>query len=138
MPICSNPLFPHAYTTHYHGYTLHDESNGLRYFTFAFKTAKGCRYIVEIEEFHHNVFILKFHPSTHSGAYNRYNILTGEGDSFRIISTCLNVLSFVKTSIEDKVSFGFMGARDEIKETSNENTQSFRIYARAGKRYFNP
>jgi hypothetical protein len=136
MPISSSPLIPFCYSTNYHGYSRN--SKKLRLLTFSFKNKFNKKYIIKVEEFDKKIFILKFFLKTHTMSDNRFNVLTGERDAFRIFSTCLNVLYYIKSEVETEASFGFIGARALGKEDNDENTQRFRIYSTKGKTFFNP
>jgi hypothetical protein len=109
------------------------EKYHLREHKYAFKTRLNKRYIVNVEEYQHKLFVIKFYLKSHEHSKNKYNLLANNGDAFRILSTCVNIIlhTLAKTPT---ASFGFIGEHS-IGEEKN-NTQRFRIYKRVTENYF--
>lgn len=61
----------------------------IHYYTF--RTRKNRRYVVEAEQYKHQVYMLKFYPLAFKSSSNRFKLLVNDGDAFRILSTCLRV-----------------------------------------------
>ena len=59
--------------------------------TFMFKNRFSNRYRVDVHHYPHNLFFIKFFKFQHKLSPLKYNILTGEKDAFRILSTCLSI-----------------------------------------------
>lgn len=86
----------------------------------------NCRfnqqYIVNVERYDNEIYIIKFHLKNHSNSDNKYSILSGLHDMPRILATCIKIM----LDIYDKnpyASFGFIGA-NSLGETQN-NTKRF-------------
>lgn len=58
-------------------------------YLYRFKTRLNRTYLVEIEEYRYDTYAIKFYLKNHADSPNRYNLLTHDGDAFRILSTCL-------------------------------------------------
>ena len=136
MPISSSLHFPHAFAVNYHGYRRLKGNFPHRRFYYSFKTSKNKKYIIHIEEFEFKVFVLKFFLKNNEYSKNRFNHLTGDGEAFRILSTCFTAIIHIKVNIDDNASFGFIGAR-KTGEKTDKNTQRFRIYSIKGRTFFN-
>lgn len=136
MPISSSHHFPHAFNVNYHGFTRFKSQLPLRKFYYSFKTLKNKKYIIHIEEYEFKVYVLKFFLKSNEFSKDRFNHLTGDGESFRIISTCFLALIHIKTVIDVDASFGFIGAKKPDEE-NDEYTQRYRIYSKKGRTYFN-
>ncbi|MGN6398751.1 MAG: hypothetical protein ACTHMI_24500 [Mucilaginibacter sp.] len=100
---------------------------------FRFETA-AARYTVELERYHHDIFIIKFYRTKDSKNKNKFNIITNENNCTRIILTCIQILlSVLKTY--PLASFGFVGANTIKPELgyieAKRNTKRFRVYKTA-------
>ena len=99
---------------------------------YSFKTSKKLRFLVDVEEYDFQVFIIKFYLKSHLYSAKRFNLLTNDFDTPRKLRTCLQImLSIYKKN--PLASFGFIGAPiidDErhINETRS-NTKRYRIYS---------
>lgn len=108
---------------------------------YNFRTNVGGYYIVEVEKFEHEIFLLKYYPKKYSKDKNRFNVLTNEEKlgAFKIFDTCVQIgLEILEKNPE--ASFGFIGSATlEEKEKNNFfNTKRFRIYSHIATAYFNP
>jgi len=101
-----------------------------------FSCKKNQRYIVNVEEYLHDIYIIKFHLKSHSDSEDKYRILTHFNDAAKIISTCTEIMiSFYKNN--DKASFGFIGAQF-VGDEDQSNTKRFRVYRRVMENLFSP
>ena len=98
-------------------------------YLYRFKTRFNRTYLVEIEEYRYDTYAIKFYLKNHADSPNRYNLLTHDGDAFRILSTCLSIIADL-LSKNQYASFGFIGAPTlEEKEKEREtNNKRFRVY----------
>ena len=103
---------------------------------YKFLTKNGVRYNVDIEQHTHDLFILKFHQDKHRRRKDKYRILTGEYDAYRVFSTILNITIDVYEKFP-MASFGFVGARS-LDEKSREKTKRWKLYSRIMVDYFSP
>lgn len=112
----------------------------IRLHIYTFKSKHNIKYIVNVEEYEHSVYILKFHTKNASYSAKKYTMLTNKYDSRKIISTCINIgLEIYK---ENKLaSFGFIGSPTikEIKRNKKlENTKRFKVYSNFATFFFSP
>ncbi|MES2875300.1 MAG: hypothetical protein V4708_16365 [Bacteroidota bacterium] len=98
--------------------------------TYTFKTPKN-RYIIEVEKYLHDIYILKFFPKHLQGNKKRFNVLTKEYCCSKIVSTCIEVVLSILRK-HPTAHFGFMGAHivdpsRQYEEPKNE-TKRWRVY----------
>jgi len=58
---------------------------------YTFTTSKRAHYIVNVEEYRFDVYVVKFHLKSHSNSKWKYNLLTSQHDARRIIYTCVDI-----------------------------------------------
>jgi len=107
---------------------------------YKFKNRKGHVYIIQVDEYLHDIFFVKFYLGIHKTHPNKYKYLTKTNDAFRVIRTSINTLLELKDK-NSNASFGFMGSpsvnkKGDGKEESLINTQRFRIYEYVTNNYF--
>lgn len=127
---------------------------------YTFKCEFNHTYIIEIEKFHPNIYIIQFYLKSHSDSDSRHSLIIAKDSkgnrngatNFLIVLNTIQDLMFSYLSRNDKASFGFVGARSinfnkerilntKALEVENEdgtmvNSQRFRIYRKYVKRYF--
>ena len=96
-------------------------------------------YVIEVEKYKNNIYILKFYRRLHKNNRNRYSLMSNEGKCSRIIGTCFSLfLSIHKNN--PLASLGFLGAHtiDPIKGyvEPKELTKRFKVYKTALLNYF--
>lgn len=129
----------------------------LKHLEYTFRTPKRC-YIVIIEKYPHEVYVLKFHISKLRGSKLKYHFQTDDQDAARVIATCCYILLKEIKFKNKNASFGFIGSptilskkekavkaltsvqkkRKERRDEFGENTRRFRIYSSLAKRVFHP
>ena len=108
---------------------------------YNFKTDKR-RYVVLVEKYQYNVYIIKYYAACHTKSKYKYTYLFNDEKPARIIRTCIDIL--LKYYKEDKdASFGFIGAYSTNKKKNGNkiieppsNTQRYRIYRMLMFNYF--
>ncbi len=90
-------------------------------------------YLVEIEKYKHNTFVIKYFLKKHKKNKYRYNLLSGEFKCRPIVMTVINILMDILNR-HVAGSFAFIGAHTTNRkgkdlETKN-NTKRFRVYRR--------
>jgi hypothetical protein len=102
---------------------------------FCFISENYKKYIVEVEEYEHTMFILKFHLKCHNHADDKYSKMTKYKDVNRVLRTCIDIMieMYKKNPYS---SFGFMGANMANEEISNN--KRFRVYKGIMERFFSP
>ena len=107
---------------------IHNDTESLSKFVrlYRFKSTKTNRtYLVRVERYPHDVYIVKFYPTNLSNSKDRYSILTNDKEPRRIVNTCINILMDI-FSDNPASSFGFIGS-NSINE-GKENTKRYRVY----------
>ncbi len=101
---------------------------------FAFKSSKNHRkYLVWVEKYSSNVYIIKFHLKSHTNSKTKYNIMTNLFEARPIVNTCMFILYDIAQDDENS-SFGFIGAR--MENEGRANTKRYRFYSRITSTYF--
>jgi hypothetical protein len=101
--------------------------------TYKFTNDLGSVYLVDVEKYGYDVYIIKFYKKIHEKHKNKFNILTGEKRASRIIRTCIDIILEIKTK-NNLASFGFMGA--ELPDEAKENTKRYRVYSKVSMNIF--
>jgi len=108
---------------------------------FTFRTLKDRRYIVQLETYKYDIFIIKFYLKKHGSWKWKYNIRTNDHEAIRVINTCLNICLDLLNK-QPTASFGFLASR-----TYNPNTKKledeavnarYRVYIGKLLNYFSP
>lgn len=97
---------------------------------YSFKTDNE-KYLVEVEHYRSDVFVIKYFLKKHKSNKKRFNLLSHEFKCSRIVATCIIlVMSILKK--HPNASFGFLGAHtidlSNKYEEKKFNTRRFRIY----------
>lgn len=97
------------------------------------------RYIVEVEHYKGNFYILKYYPKRLKNYRYRFNILTSTYVASRIIATCLRIIEQIINS-DKYANFGFVGSPTVVPHENwregQGNTKRFRIYKYSFESYF--
>ena len=110
-----------------------DDSGIMEHWLYGFRTRRR-RYIVRVERYDLNIYIIKFHADCHSASKEKYHLLFNDEQPSPIIMTCIRIMLdfFHRDPI---ASFGFIGSnscnkrrRGHVIVEGKENTQRFRIY----------
>lgn len=131
----------------YQKYKLESPQKGL--FSYHFRTRFGFRYIVDVELFDNQFYIVKYYYTGHRRCKKKFNIHTrywfdGKhhyyNDGFRILSTCMSIMINIHKT-NTNASFGFIGATSMEKKKIEgkrkkewfcvediDKTKRFRIY----------
>jgi hypothetical protein len=107
---------------------------------YTFKSKHNIKYIVNVEEYDYEVFIIKFHTKNATYSSRKYSILTEKYDARRIIFTCIKIGLEIYNDNKN-ASFGFIGAPTlkEIKRVKKlENTKRFKVYSNFATFFFSP
>jgi hypothetical protein len=101
--------------------------------TYSFKSANHY-YLVEVEVYVPDIYIIKFYLKKDKRNPIKYNILTKENRSSKVISTCIRIMLQIHAG-NPLASFGFLGSPIIDKETgyheSRATTKRFMLYRRA-------
>lgn len=97
------------------------------------------RFIVDVEHYRQDFYIIKFYPKKFRHYQYRFNILTEDHRAARTISTCLYIIRDILTENKGG-NFGFLGSPiyDPKTKTMEEraNNKRFRIYKYAFENFF--
>jgi hypothetical protein len=102
---------------------------------FAFNNKSGRRYMVQVDEFKHNFYAIKFYPKELRSSPKRFSTHTGDFDMARIVRTCVDVMVSIYRK-DPLASFGFIGSPSEGEQMAS--TTRFRIYAYVMANFFPP
>jgi hypothetical protein len=95
---------------------------------YTFKNDFGDRYIVNLQYYDKNVYVIKFHAKSHSLSESKYNLVINKSKASRTLKTIINISLEILNSNEN-ASFAFLGAfKFGEEDESTVNTQRYRIY----------
>lgn len=108
---------------------------------YKFSTAEENRYLVTVEEYQHNLFVLKFCLENHKDNEDKFNVQIniGYAQAKKVILTCVQI----GLSIYEKnplASFGFVASptADELDKTGFTNTKRLLVYKPFVQLFFQP
>lgn len=108
--------------------------------TYSFRSNQNY-YLVEVEVYVNDIYIIKYYLKKHKTNPLRYNLLTNEHRCSKIISTCIRILLQIYSN-NPKATFGFLGAhivKKEKRYTEPKSiTKRFRVYRTAVVALFGP
>lgn len=110
------------------------DNNIEKVFKYRFKTPKYT-YIVDVELFKYQIFIIKFYLKEQALSDNRFSYRTHEGVAAEVLGTCLHIASELYKAYP-LASFGFVGGND-VGE-NKENNKRYRIYKNISLHFFSP
>ena len=97
------------------------------------------RFVVDVEHYQHDFYIIKFYPKRLADYRYRFNILTEDYRATRAISTCLFIIKEILVQ-EKNANFGFLGSPiydpKNKKMENRANNKRFRIYKYAFENFF--
>lgn len=125
---------------------------------YTFKCLFKHQYIIEVELHPQDIYIVKFFQKNHRDSDNRYSLLNHEGiqknikkaRNFLLILNTILELVLEKYNINNKSSFGFLGAptlKESDKKLNKKHinidgtvqmTKRYNTYGVYVKRYFDP
>ncbi len=115
------------------GHTKSVSEPYLKLYRYTFKCRFNHSYIICVEEYERDIFIVKFHLKNHKNSDKKYNLLTKLNDASRIIATNVKVMMDIYEK-NPLASFGFIGANIINTETEEEeqkvSTKRFKVYSR--------
>jgi hypothetical protein len=98
--------------------------------TYSFNIEKS-KYLIEVEEYKCDVFIIKFCLASQKNNTKRFNMLTGQNKVGSIVATCIQVILQVLKR-NNEANFGFIGSHTfdpkRKYEEKKECTKRFKIY----------
>lgn len=117
--------------------TFHKEISNSKHLrsktTYQFSTslAKQDKYLIEVEKYDNNVYVIKFFPKILKNNIKKFNVIHNNGHFSKIISTCI-VLMISILKKDPMSNFGFIGSNtidivNNIVE-GKSNSIRFRIY----------
>jgi len=106
----------------------------VRRYIYTFTDRFNQKYIVNIEQYDLEVYIVKFHLKKDTDNKKKYQVLTGKGDVGRVLATCIKILLEEILYKNASASFGFIGINSEGEGKSN--TKRFVLYQKIVSAYF--
>lgn len=92
---------------------------------YTFKTNKSRRYMADVEQYQHHIYVIKFYPLSHKHSDKKYKVLTMDGGAGTIITTCIRIFMDIYKR-DPLASGGFIGEASEGE--GKENTKRFQVY----------
>jgi hypothetical protein len=133
-----------GYQFDYHGTGRKNDCSLKKEHIYSFRTRYKIEYIVKVEEYDFDMYVVKFFQKSHSNSKNKYNLLVNKklpcfNDARRVIYTCVEIGKHVY-AINPNASFGFIGNQTlkEREKKITENTKRFRVYRYFANFYFSP
>jgi hypothetical protein len=108
----------------------------LRKHIYCFSNRFNNKYIVIIEQYDYDVYIIKFHLRKDTHNKKKYQVLTATGDVGRVLATCIKILADEILAKKSEASFGFLGM-NSVGEAKN-HTKRYNLYKRVVSDYFSP
>ncbi|WP_051203449.1 hypothetical protein [Hugenholtzia roseola] len=129
-------MFDKPYSYQYKGYT---KESFFKIHRYTFKCRFRQTYIIRVEEYEYQVFVLKFYLKNHAKSDKKYNLLTGWNDVGRVVATNVEVMLDIYRKNE-LATFGFIGANTvtENQQEAREATKRFRVYRIVMRSFFSP
>ena len=106
--------------------------------TNVFRVTSYCaKYIVEVEVYVHDTFVLKFYPLRFKRLKNKYRYISGDNILKELLGTCLAIFKGYFDRIPT-ASFGFMATGSIVGDfqENQENNQRFQIYKQVMQNVF--
>lgn len=101
-----------------------------------FNCSRNQQYIVNVEEYPHSMYAIKFHLKNHKLSKNKYKFITGLNDQIKIFSTCVEIMLYFYSK-NHYASFAIIG-ESSLNENTRYNTKRFRVYKRILENLFSP
>ena len=98
--------------------------------TYSFRT-ENQYYLVEVERYKYDIFIIKYFLKKHKSNKKRFNLLSHEFKCSKIVATCVNIMLSILRK-HPIANLGFLGAHTidlaNRYEEKKSNTRRFKIY----------
>ena len=72
-------------------------------------------YIALVQQYQHDVYMIKFFLKSHEHARDKFKLITNYGNCTRILRTCIDILVSIYRE-NPQASFGFIGEKSEGEE----------------------
>lgn len=102
---------------------------------YRFTGKENGKYIVHVEEYEDEVFVVKFYMKRHKRSPDKYRLLSHMRDMQGIVRTCIEIMLEVYRK-RPFASFGFLGMPNS--DEARGNTQRYRIYKYVMQNFFPP
>jgi hypothetical protein len=126
-------MFDTSYIYHLVDHKSVPKSGVQESWSYNFATNKR-RFLVIVERYDGDIYVLKYYADCHALSKNKYNLLLKDEQPAPIIRTCVNVMLEI-FAFNPRASFGFIGVnsvnktrKGKIVHEGKENTQRFRVY----------
>lgn len=130
-------MFDNPYEFKYTGYEPTPFEPFEKRHRFSFKSHTNHRYTVEVEEYQHDLYAIKYYLKAHARSPNKFKLLTGLKQPTRVIRTCIDIMLHLIDRRNPWASFIFIGEQSQT-EDSKKNTKRFRIYKSIMENFFKP
>jgi hypothetical protein len=104
---------------------------------YSFNTIlKHNAYIVYLDEYKYNIYVLKFYLKAHKNSKIKYQLSTSLNEVQNVLATCLEIISAKKKS-NPYASFAFLASRG-LYEAETDSPKRYKIYSRVVKNFISP
>lgn len=112
-----------------------DKRYFIKQYIYHFRSKNSTWYLIEVEQYSGDIFILKFYLKKDKKNKFKFNLLSNEHSCSRIIATCMDVLFLIYKN-KPKASFGFIGSQIynpvlKVMDEEKINTKRFKVYKSA-------
>lgn len=97
-------------------------------FNYSFRGASGKRYIVVVELYEFNCYVVKFHLQEHKNYQDKFRQATMLKECSRVITTVVYIMMQILVG-NPYANFGFIGSPG-MQEDGFNNTKRFRTYTK--------
>ncbi len=130
-------MFESSYKFRYVNHNLKEvEGQLVKEHKLTFCCKNKQRYIVNVEQYNHYVYSIKFFSKAHRFSENKYRLLTKYYDAPAVIMTCIRIMIFFYKA-NPYSSFIFVG-ENGLNEKDKNNTKRFKVYKRIMETFFAP
>lgn len=113
-----------------------DPAFHIKTYIYRTRTSEG-NYVIHVEEYLENIFVLKFYPVRFKRYQNKYHMISNDYVMQDVIGTSLQVLLSMFNTHQN-ASFGFVATASVIGifSEAKSNNQRFRIYKQVMQNFF--
>lgn len=130
-------MFDSHYQFRYVNHNLRDIKGQLvKEHKLTFSCKNKQKYIVNVEQYNHYIYAIKFFAKSHRLSENKYRLLTNLYDAPAVIMTCVRIMIYFYKR-NPYSSFIFVG-ENGLKENDKNNTKRFKVYKRIMETFFSP
>lgn len=129
-------MFDSSYSFRYCSHTKPKGQYNVITHILTFNCNKNHQYIVNVEQYPHSMYAIKFYLKNHRLSDKKYKFITGLNDQIRVLATCIEIMLYFYNK-NHYASFAIIG-ESSLDENTHNNTKRFRVYKRILENLFSP